>query len=85
MSRGAQQHTCSTQLCFKDGSGGRAGHSPNGQLKAIGSEGGLLGSGQVDRGVGHHGVQAATAARQEGRQVAQETLVGVSPGTAGRA
>ncbi len=42
------------------------GRSPHGQLKAVGSEGGLLGSGQVDGGVGHQGIQAAAAASRAG-------------------
>ena len=49
-----------------------AADSPHGQLKAVSGEGGLLGGGQVDGGVGNQGVQAAAAAagagRQEGRQ-----------------
>lgn len=36
--------------------------SPNRKLKAVSSEGGLLGSGQVHGRVGHQGIQAAAAA-----------------------
>lgn len=36
--------------------------SPHRQLKAVSGEGGLLGGGQVNGGVGHQGIQATAAA-----------------------